>query len=255
MPLYVPAHDGRKVEKALAGTADGVILDLEDGVPASERDAARQVVTELVAAALPVLVRVNAVDTSDHELDLAAVRSTPHVAGIVLPKATVDAVNGVATDLPVFPLIETAAGLESLGGRLDARVTALLLGAGDFLADIDGRWTDDELPLLYARGRMVAAAAAAGIPAIDTPDPEFRDTALVEARARRVRELGFAGKAAIHPAQVDAIRRGLAPTSEEIAWAEAVRSRSKGGGAWAADGEVEDAATLRRAERILKGLP
>jgi citrate lyase beta subunit len=91
------------------------------------------------------------------------------------------------------------------------------------------------------------------VPAVDTPDAEYRDLALVEERTRRVRDLGFTGKAAIHPAQIDAIRRGFAPTAEEVEWASAVRERAEHGGAWAAGGEVQDAATLRRAERILAG--
>lgn len=253
VPLYVPACDARKVDKALAGSADGVILDLEDGVAPAERPVGRQVIADLRDVDRPVFVRVNGLGTADHELDLKAVNATRHVTAVVVPKATMDTVHEIDTDLPIWPLIETAAGVESLGRGANDRVGGLLLGAGDLLADLGGRWTDDEVPLLYARSRVIVAAAAAGLPAIDTPDPEYRDVALVERRARRARDLGFTGKAAIHPAQIDAIRTGFAPTREEIEWATAVCARAEHGGAWTADGEVQDAATLRRAERILGG--
>lgn len=259
--LYVPAHDERKVAKALAGTgADLLILDLEDGVPRSARETARRQIAALPPQPqTPILVRMNAVGSLDYAADLAAIQTARGVAGVVLAKADAATVRALAPRLPeglgLWPLIESAAGVASLPSLTSTpRLAGLLLGAGDLLADLGARWTRDELPLLYARSHLVNTAAELGIPAIDTPDAEFRDLELLAERSARVRDLGFAGKAAIHPAQVDVIRAAFTPSAEEVRWARAVVANAAGGGAWSAGSEVQDAATVRRAERILGGV-
>jgi citrate lyase subunit beta/citryl-CoA lyase len=259
--LYVPAHDERKVAKALTGTgADVVILDLEDGVPPSERETARRQVTALPPQSqIPVLVRMNAVGSQAHATDLAAVHAARGVAGVVLAKADAASAQALAPRLPdglgLWLLIETAIGIASLPSLLGGPPLAgLLLGAGDLLADLGARWTRDELPLLCARSQLVMTAAVCGIPVIDTPDAEFRDLKLLAERSARARDLGFSGKAAIHPAQLDVIRAAFTPSADEIRWARSVIANAAGGGAWTSGSEVQDAATVRRAERILEGV-
>ena len=259
--LYVPAHDERKIAKALAGTgADVVILDLEDGVPPSERETARRHVAAMSAQSqTSILVRMNAVGAQDHAADLAAIHAARIVAGVVLAKADAAGIRALAPRLPdglgLWPLIESAAGVASLTSLTSGLPLAgLLLGAGDLLADLGARWTREELPLLYARSQLVMTAAACGIPAIDTPDAEFRDLELLAERSARARDLGFSGKAAIHPAQLDVIRAAFTPSADEIRWAREVIAKAADGGAWTSGSEVQDAATVRRAERILEGV-
>jgi citrate lyase subunit beta/citryl-CoA lyase len=259
--LYIPAHDERKVAKALAGSgADALILDLEDGVPPSEREKARrQVTAQPPQSHTPILVRVNAVGSQAHAADLAAVCAARGVKGVVLAKADAAGVRALAPLLPeglgLWPLIESAAGIASLPSLPNGPPLAgLLLGAGDLLADLGARWTRDELPLLHARSQLVLTASACGIPAIDTPDAEFRDLELLAERSMRARDLGFAGKAAIHPAQLDVIRSAFMPGEDEIRWARGVLANAAGGGAWTSGSEVQDAATVRRARRILEGV-
>jgi citrate lyase subunit beta/citryl-CoA lyase len=162
----------------------------------------------------------------------------------------------------LLPLITESAGALLKAASftaLPARVRGLTWGAEDLAADLGApvnRTADGEYEFTYALARSLCllAAAAAGVPAFDTVDTEFRDAAAVERRARSSRRQGFVGKLAIHPAQVAPIHAAFSPTPEEAARAErviAAFAAAPGAGAIAFEGAMLDKPHLRQAERIL----
>jgi len=277
--LFVPGDRPERFAKAAASGADAVILDLEDAVMPERRPFARGEITKWLGESerrVPVWVRINPVETSDALTDLTAViEARPD--GIVLPKArdgadvhrvdhwleVLEARFGFGTgSIGLLPLITESAGALLKAGSftdLPARVRGLTWGAEDLAADIGAlanKGADSEYELTYAMARSfcLLAAAAAGVPAIDTIDTDFRDIDAIERRARASRRQGFAGKLAIHPAQVAPIHAAFSPTAEEVARAERVLAAFRaapGAGAVAFEGGMLDKPHLRQAERTL----
>jgi citrate lyase subunit beta/citryl-CoA lyase len=277
--LFVPGDRPERFGKAAASGADAVILDLEDAVVAERRSQAR---TEIAAwlrsgeRKVPAWVRINPVDSDDALADLAAIIDA-RPDGIVLPKArdgsdverahhwleSLEARCGFARgSIGLLPLITESAGALLRAASfvsLPARVVGLTWGAEDLAADIGaaGNKTADgeyELTFALARSFCLLAAAAAGVAAFDTIDTDLRDAAAIERRARASRRQGFAGKLAIHPAQVAPIHAAFSPTPEEIERAERVIAAFRaapGAGAVAFEGGMLDKPHLRQAERIL----
>ncbi len=277
--LFVPGDRPERFTKAATSGADAVILDLEDAVTAERRPEARAAIAQWLATAeraVPLWVRINPVDSHDALADLAAV-IVGRPDGIVLPKArdgadvhrvhhwleSLEARCGFAPgSIRLMPLITESAGAllkAATFTALPARVAGLTWGAEDLAADVGAarnRTPDGEYELTYALARSfcLLAAAAAGVHAYDTVDTEFRDAAAVERRARDSRRQGFAGKLAIHPAQVAPIHAAFSPTAEEIDWAERVLAAFRaapGVGAVAFEGGMLDKPHVRQAERIL----
>jgi citrate lyase subunit beta/citryl-CoA lyase len=277
--LFVPGDRPERFAKAVASGADAVILDLEDAVMPERRPAARTEVARWLfdgGRRVPVWVRINPVATDDALADLAAVIDG-RPDGIVLPKARdgadvrradhwlegLEARCGHARgSIGLLPLITESAGAllnAASFTSLPGRVVGLTWGAEDLAADVGAsanKASDGEYEFTFALARSfcLLAAAAAGVAAFDTIDTEFRDPAAVERRARASRRQGFAGKLAIHPAQVAPIHAAFEPTAEEIAWAErmvAAFRAAPGAGAVAFDGGMLDKPHLRQAERIL----
>jgi citrate lyase subunit beta/citryl-CoA lyase len=277
--LFVPGDRPERFAKAAASGADAIILDLEDAVMPERRHAARTEVANWLAGAdrrVPAWVRINPVGTDDALADLAAVIGG-RPDGIVLPKAR-DGADVHRVDhwlecleaqcgyrggsIGLLPLITESAGALLKAASftaLPARVAGLTWGAEDLAADVGAsanRTGEGEYELTFAMARSfcLLAAAAAGVPAFDTIDTEFRDVAAVERRARASRRQGFAGKLAIHPAQVAPIHAAFQPTAEDIAWAGRVLAAFRaapGAGAVAFEGGMLDKPHLRQAERIL----
>jgi citrate lyase subunit beta/citryl-CoA lyase len=155
-------------------------------------------------------------------------------------------------------MIESAAGVlhavEIAAGH--PRVAALIFGAADFSMEVGCAITEDGRSLLAAASRIILAARAAGIAAIDTPDMKLDDPEGLARSSRQARELGFDGKSAIHPAQVAAINAAFSPTVEQIAWARRVVALAPDGditrlGAAVLDGQLIETPHLRRAERMV----
>ena len=206
----------------------------------------------------PPVVRVNGAGTPWFEDDLAAARELP-LEALVLPKATPDAVAALGPDgPPVIAIVETAQGLRlAYETASSPRVAALLLGAADLGAELGWEPRPDGLELVYARSKVVADSAAAGIRGpFDVVHVDTRDDAGLEAAARFARSLGFRGKACIHPAQVPIVNRVFRPDADSVAWAERVVEAAETGGregrgAVALDGEMIDAPIVDRARKIL----
>jgi citrate lyase beta subunit len=259
--LFAPGNDERKLEKALAAGADAVVADLEDAVPATEKEAARTVARRVLggaATASLVAVRVNAAGTEHWGADLQAVADL-ELDALVLPKATPEAVGALGPDgPPVVAIVETALGVRHAyeTARLP-RVAALVLGAVDLGLELGLEPRADGQEVLYARSRLVLESAAAGLRSpFDLVHVDTRDDEGLEAEARLARSLGFRGKACIHPDQVAIVNRVFSPTGEERERARRVveayeRGLADGRGAVAVDGEMIDLPLVERARRIL----
>jgi citrate lyase subunit beta/citryl-CoA lyase len=241
--LFVPADSERKLEKSLGSEADALILDLEDAVPEAQRPAARRMAANHLQRTRGTrhwqgYVRINPLNTPDAIQDLVAVVGDG-LDGIVLPKAdgvedvirlgtyldVLEAKTGLASQSIRIIVVatETPIGVLNLASfsRRPARMVGITWGAEDLAAAIGAiknREDDGELSNVYlaARSGALLAASAAGVQAIDTLYPDFRDPHGLEQDCRRSRSRGFLGRIAIHPDQVKVINRCFRPSAEDI---------------------------------------
>ena len=276
--LYVPATRPELFEKALASAADAVILDLEDAVAPDRKAEARATVVALLGGAgggargggaaaarppKPVFVRVNALGTPLAHADVEAVAGLP-IAGIRLPKVEgaeqVRTVGGWldGTGLELWCLIESALGLERAFEIASAHpaVASIGLGEADLRASL--RIGADDAGLAYARGRLVAAARAAGL---DSPMlsvyTAVQDTDGLRASCAAGRALGFVGRNCVHPAQVETVNAAFTPSEEDVmrareivdALASAVEAGT--GALVLPDGRFVDLAVVEQARAVL----
>ena len=261
--LFTPATRPERFARAGEVGAEVLILDLEDAVAPGDKDRARAAALAWLATRTPggptCALRVNGLRTRAGLDDLRALLqagAAPEV--VILPKTEAPAELRLADALlteagsaaGLVALVKSAEGLEAAPAiaRATPRLSGLMLGAADLAADLGApaAWE----PLLYARSRLVAAAAAAGIEAIDAPYFDLRDQAGLEAELRAAVALGFAAKAAIHPGQVGAINAALTPSAAAVAEArEILAENAKGVGV--VGGRMIDEAVARRARRIL----
>ena len=247
--LTVPGDDERKLAKAAELEVDEVIVDLEDAVAPGRKDAARAIVEralrELDWRAATVAVRVNRGSSDDLELVRTA---RPDV--VVLPK--VEAADELAgLPLPAEAQIETARGLvECERIAAAAGLEALVLGPGDLAASlgVPELTIGSGAHVAYALARVVVAARAFGLVAVDGPYATLDDEAGLRASALRSRSLGYDGKWCIHPAQVAVCNEVYAPTNDEVERAQRILALE---GVARLDGEMIDAANRRMAESIL----
>ena len=255
--LFVPGNRPERFDKALASGADAVIVDLEDAVPPDQKDAARQAVASWLAAARPVVVRINAADTPWFRADVALCRGAG-VAAVMLAKAErvedLAAVGDGLPLLPLLPLIETAAGFDNRRAiAAAAGVQRLVFGAIDFQLDMNMRAGYDEL--IFFRSELVLTSRLANLAApIDSPSTVIDDPLEVEGEALRARRLGFGAKLCIHPRQVEPVNRSFSPSAADVAWAERVIATAAGanGAAVALDGKMIDKPVILRAQGILR---
>ena len=285
--LFSPGDRPDLMRKAPATDADVICFDLEDAVALDRKAEAREAVRELLASPefdpdAEVCVRLTATDPA---ADLDAVVGAPEgedggaesvaTAGpkrraarrldaVMLPKvaspARIEQTAALCAergfDPAVFALVETAAGVLSAQAIAAADATdALVFGAEDLAADVGATRTDEGTEVLYAREHVVLAAAAAGVDAIDTVYPDFSDVEGVREEATFALTLGYDGKMAIHPAQVEPINAAFAPDPDEIEWANAVleardAAEREGRAVFEVDGEMIDAPLIAQAERI-----
>jgi citrate lyase subunit beta/citryl-CoA lyase len=280
--LFAPGDSEKKMGKAIAGAADIALLDLEDSVSPENKAAARAMVAEQIAAAdnrTRLWVRINPVSTAACIADLVAVIPA-QPGGVFLPKAegaaditrlhhyltALEAANGIPQGRTLIAALvtETAAAMFRTGdyagdypGR--SRLVAMSWGAEDLSSALgarEQRGPDGEYSHTYemARSMCLIGASAAGVAAIETVQPEFRDLDALAARARRVRAQGFRGMLAIHPAQVEPINAAFTPSAEELAHARAVVQAfadHPGAGVVALDGAMLDRPHLALAQRLL----
>lgn len=279
--LFVPADSERKLAKAVDNPADVLILDLEDSVAEARKVGARSTAAAYIGAQAATLnaklfVRINPLDTPLAMGDLAAV-VVPGLAGIMLPKTTsagdvvrlghcLDALEARAGIAPgtvqVVPVAtETAAAMlnmQSFAGPVP-RLAGVTWGAEDLSSaigamsnrDEDGQWS----PLyVWANALCLSAAAAAGVPAIDTLHADFKDSAGLAAACRASRRRGFRGRIAIHPDQVAIINAAYSPSAAELAQAQRIVdafAAQPDAGTLSLDGVMLDRPHLTQALRTL----
>lgn len=262
--LYVPADRPDRVSKALASNADTVLVDLEDAVAPARKAEARAAMVRLLAELPPtraVQVRLNHPSTPWHGDDVTALAGLPLAVGARLPKIeTPGQVQRAADALPgraLHPLIESAIGVERALDIATAspQVASIGLGEADLRSDLR---VDDDAGLAWARSRVVVAARAARLtPPVMSAYPNVRDLSGLAASCRAGRALGFRGRTAIHPAQLDTIRAAFLPTAEEVARAREVVARLDGataagvGALVLPDGTFLDTAMLEQANTVL----
>jgi citrate lyase subunit beta/citryl-CoA lyase len=274
--LYVPGISERMILKARDTAADGLILDLEDGVAPDQKLAARATVVRLLGEIdfgdKEIFVRINSLATEWGLEDARAVAAVG-APGIVIPKC--ESVDDVTTVAPVlqskyhqpiggqarklFCLIETPRGvLDSRQiAESDELVKALMFGAADLSRDLDCVLSEDETEVLFARSQVLLAARAAGVAAYDSPHFAVADLEGLRRRCLASRNLGYDGKTIIHPSHIEIVNEVFAPTPEQIAEAERViaamtEAQAEGRGATKLNGKMVDQAHLSAARKVLE---
>ena len=267
--LFSPGDQPDLLRKAPDAGADTVIFDLEDAVaPERKADARSDVATVLTDATFDpsceVCVRVNAdVSTAAADLD-AVLEGDPRLDAVMVPKAESATDVGTLADLlaergaglPVIALCESARGvLHAQDIAAAPAVDAVAFGAEDLAADVGATRTHGSEEVSHARQHVVLAAAAADVDAIDTVFTDIEATDRLAEETGVAVQLGYDGKMAIHPAQVDVINDAFTPDPETVEWAERVldgREAADGRGVFRVDDEMIDAPLVARAERVME---
>ena len=287
--LATPGSDPRMIAKALASDADVVMIDLEDAVAPDAKAAARSTVAEALREGdwrgRPRAFRMNALDTPWFVRDLVEVieGAQGQVDLIVVPKvgrpedvhavatilASLEVAAGAQEPIALETQIESAAGLARCEAIAAAspRVEALVFGPGDYAASVhmplaaigmpDRRDTDyPGYRWDYPLQRVLVAARAAGVRAIDGPYADFRDRDGVRRSCLTARALGYDGKWCIHPDQVAIANEVFSADEFELSWAREVlaanaEAEREGRGSFSLNGQMVDAATIRMAHSTL----
>lgn len=263
--LFTPADRPERFLKAAASGADGVVLDLEDGVAPVAKSQAREAALHFLASHAGTdlwVLRINHCKTQAGLQDLLALSQAQTMPGaIMLPKVeSVAEVEVAVAHLhraglapPIVPLIESSRGLLAADAiAAHPAVGALAFGGADLAADLgaDMAWE----PLLFARSRIVQAAAAHQRAAWDVPFLDLRDDAGLVREATAVKALGYCAKLAIHPAQAGRINTVFSPTPGQIdrAWQVVEASARSAGGVCVLEGKMIDQPVVLAAERTLR---
>ena len=274
--LYVPGDDRHKAEKAISLNVDCICLDLEDGVSANRKDEARVEVAKslnkLNFQSSERLVRLNSLSSGLCPLDLAVILPA-RPDGLYLPKVnTVSEIHWIDEQIELFEKqeritpgsislvagIESALGILSLEGicRASGRLSGLVFGAEDYMADIGGIRTPHGQEMLYARSALVTCAVAFGLQAIDMVCTEYMNEERLLEEARSGLALGFTGKQVIHPAQVAPVQKAFTPDPLALKHAKRIVDAYQehlaiGKGAFALDGKMVDMPVVKAAERLM----
>ena len=265
--LFTPGTRPERFEKAATSGADGIIIDLEDAVPAPDKDRVR---TDVVAwlkqnnrvgqPPFVTAVRINDLRSAHGRADLDALNAAAlRLDLVVLPKVECAAeVQLAARKLFGQPrlvcLIETVLGVRFVSeiAAASPQVAALAFGGFDLSAETGGEPTWDAL--LWPRTQVVHACAAAGVLALDQPFIDLENVAALEAECARVRALGFSGKLAIHPKQCASIKVAFQPTAAQVERARRIVTAFEAakGNVAAIDGQMIDVPMVRSAQRVLQ---
>ncbi|MEE2790858.1 MAG: CoA ester lyase [Acidobacteriota bacterium] len=264
--LFVPAARPDRFEKAVATGADAVCVDLEDGVSFSQKDEARHNAIALLSGRssgrTEVIVRINEPESELGQKDLdALLASGVRPDALMLPKVgSAEVIQAVEQQLaeklvpiPLVVQIETARGLAAVDGIAVAspNIAVLFFGAVDLSAELGCSIEWDAL--LYARSKVVAAAALVGMDVMDTPFMDVSASSQLADESRAVQRLGFTGKAAIHPSQVPIIQGAFSPAAEAVEWARRIIAayEANDGGVLLVDGKLVERPVVASAERII----
>ncbi|MFC9896569.1 HpcH/HpaI aldolase/citrate lyase family protein [Nocardia sp. NPDC127579] len=255
--LFCPADRPERFAKA-AAAADIVILDLEDGVAAADKAAARQALLDTPLDPETTVVRVNPYGTEAHAQDLPVLARTRY-RRIMLPKCESGEQIRALAECEVIALIESPLGALTVAEtmRVDNAI-GVMWGAEDLVAGLGGsssRYPDGRYREVahQVRSTTLLAAKAAGKFALDSVYLDIRDLDGLRAESADAVAVGFDAKVAIHPGQVPVIRAAYAPTEAEADWARRVLAEVPNHrGVFAFEGRMVDAPVLRHAEQVLR---
>ncbi|RCL81296.1 MAG: CoA ester lyase [Alphaproteobacteria bacterium] len=234
--IFCPGNKPDMIPKALRSGADMVCIDLEDAIIPEHKDISRISTVKAfenisVPYGVETLIRINDVNSEEGKEDIQAILNSNNTAsGLMLPKIqSVEEIINLERQiklanksLNLHIIIETNTGLQNAWNiaQSSSIIKSLLFGGVDMSADLgcNGDW----LSLLYARSRVVHAAAGAGIDSIDVPFLDLEDMDGMRNEAQKSKNLGFSGKGSIHPKQIESLNKVFTPSSEEIAYANKV---------------------------------
>jgi citrate lyase subunit beta/citryl-CoA lyase len=274
--LFVPGVRPDMLQKAGGLPADALVPDMEDSVPVAEKARAREtiarVLPSLARRGQKVIPRANSLASGLLADDLAAIAG-PHIFGVTVGKvesswtvAQIDALisalerrAGLAPGaIRLIPWIESAKAVAHALEICAAspRIVAVAFGAEDFTADMGIPRTEDGAEVAYPRSAVAVAARATDVAALDTPRVNFRDPEGLRRDAALGRQLGYRGKFAIHPSQIEAINAAFTPSAEEVEYARRVvqaaeEAEARGHGATSLDGKMIDVPIVVRARKLL----
>ncbi|MST55375.1 CoA ester lyase [Pyramidobacter sp. SM-530-WT-4B] len=275
--LYLPGNNPNMLVRGHLFGSDGIVMDMEDAVALSEKDAARIMISKFLQrgdfGSVEVTVRINGADTEFWKKDLEAVVPCKRLDGVRLPKADSPQVirdvdeelsrledkYGIAQGhIKLFCILETAYGIWHAYDVATAsrRVTAILPGGEDLVADLKTSRTPEGTELEWSRRMIVIAARAAGVDAIDLMFPRVTDGEGLRRDAQFSKDLGFDGKSVIHPNQIPVIHEIFTPSEKEIEKAQRIiaaaeDARARGLGTVSVDGRMVDVPVVKRARYIL----
>ena len=275
--LFVPGNKENMLKKALGFRPDAFVPDMEDSVPEAEKANARQTIAAflpgLAESGVPVVPRVNALDTGLAADDLAAVVG-PYIYGVSIGK--IDVPGDIRAVSELIGRLEREAGLEEGRIRLipwlesaraivhcyeicraSPRLVGVAFGGEDFTHDMGIERLEDESEVAFARSQLCIAARAAELLALDTPYFRFRDEDGLRANSAAAKQTGFKGKFAIHPAQIEAINAAFSPSAGQIDYARRVVAAFEVAerirrGSTSLDGKVIDVPVVKRARALLE---
>jgi len=256
-PLFVPSNQLEWINKAENSEADGLILDLEDSVPTSEKSKTRKGLADYLSSKeikKPFFIRINPLSSSDGEEDIALFQNTfKNFLGLIIPKIeSPKELSCLKDETKVILLIETPLALESLPLLTkDKKVIGLALGGADLSAELGSDMSWDAL--LMARSMIVMQASKHGLLTIDSPFMQINDEKLLAEESRKAKSIGFNSKFAIHPKQAKIIKERFLPTEEELEEARKIieaYSNSKGG-VISVDGKMVDEPIVRLMKKRL----
>lgn len=274
--IFVPGNRLNMLERAKNFKTDIVMVDLEDSVPPSEKIVARELASEWVATLTDnnqkVMIRVNSLDTGLTKDDLTRIVS-PQLYGISLGKVTsrwdIQSTDRMLIELEerlripvgtikIIPWIETAKAVMELNAISSAskRIIAIAFGAEDYTNDMGILRTDMGTEVEFPRSAVAIAARAANIAALDSPFVSFKDPVSLKVDSMKACQLGYTGKFAIHPDQLEIINQTFSPSKEDIeyalrvveGWNEALKI---GRGSFDLDGKMVDVPVVKRAQNLL----
>lgn len=275
--LYLPGNNPNMLVRGHLFGSDGIVMDMEDAVALSEKDAARIMISKFLRrgdfGSVEVTVRINGADTEFWKKDLEAIVPSKCLDGVRLPKADSPQVirdvdeelsrledkYGIAQGhIKLFCILETAYGIWHAYDVATAsrRVTAILPGGEDLVADLKTSRTPEGTELEWSRRMIVIAARAAGVDAIDLMFPRVTDGEGLRRDAQFSKDLGFDGKSVIHPNQIPVIHEIFTPSEKEIEKAQRIiaaaeDARARGLGTVSVDGRMVDIPVVKRARYIL----
>jgi len=274
--LFTPGNRLDMLAKAVHSGTDAVIVDLEDSVSVDSKPEARANLDQLPESPVPYYVRTNAVETGLLWEDVLAAGRSPAV-GLIIPKAedpgVISQVDGALTALEMttgkargaitlIPLIESALGVRLTYemARASERVECVMFGGGeqgDLVADLGVEWTPEGTGLLQARSQVLLSARAAGVPyPMEAVFMDFRNPDGLRVECELARTLGYVGKVAIHPSQIEVINDVFTPSPDVVEYHQKVlaafeEAEAEGKASIAVDGKMVDYAVARVARAIL----